>query len=389
MKPTSQFGSILIIAGTTIGAGMLALPLAAAGLGFGLAIGLMLLMWALMAYTALLMVELHHAAPRHASLHSLAHHFLGQSGQWLATFAMLFLFYALCSAYIAGGAEQLTGRLSSLLEKSTSSTPIAVLFTLLIASLVALGTRSVDLVNRSLFALKIIALVLIFYLLLPEVKLTNLTTTPLTQGLVISALPIIFTSFGFHGSIPSVVRYLGKDIAALKRVILAGSAIPLLIYCLWLMASQGTLAQSSLMAHPGLSAMLSQLAAEASQPIIGQSINVFAELALATSFLGVSLGLFDFIQDMLKSNRLIASLATFAPPLAFALFFPQGFILALGYAAIALVILAVYLPVAMVNAKRRQSHSNSQYQVAGGKLGLVVAFIAGTVIIAAQLVSSV
>ncbi|MCV5941987.1 tyrosine transporter TyrP, partial [Escherichia coli] len=59
MSRSKVFGSTLIIAGTTIGAGMLALPLASAGIGFTTSLVIMLSLWALMAFTALLMLELH------------------------------------------------------------------------------------------------------------------------------------------------------------------------------------------------------------------------------------------------------------------------------------------------------------------------------------------
>jgi tyrosine-specific transport protein len=49
-------GSIFIVAGTTIGAGMLAMPLAAAGVGFGVTLVLLGGLWALMCYTALLLL---------------------------------------------------------------------------------------------------------------------------------------------------------------------------------------------------------------------------------------------------------------------------------------------------------------------------------------------
>lgn len=49
-------GSIFIVAGTTIGAGMLAMPLAAAGVGFSVTLGLLIGLWALMCYTALLLL---------------------------------------------------------------------------------------------------------------------------------------------------------------------------------------------------------------------------------------------------------------------------------------------------------------------------------------------
>ena len=102
MSRSKVFGSTLIIAGTTIGAGMLSLPLASAGIGFSTSIIIMLSLWALMAFTALLMLELHQHAESSATLHTLAKQILGPKGKWVASFAMLFLFYSLCAAYIAG-----------------------------------------------------------------------------------------------------------------------------------------------------------------------------------------------------------------------------------------------------------------------------------------------
>ena len=56
-------GSIFIVAGTTIGAGMLAMPLAAAGVGFGMTLLLLGTLWALMCYTALLLLEVISTSP--------------------------------------------------------------------------------------------------------------------------------------------------------------------------------------------------------------------------------------------------------------------------------------------------------------------------------------
>ena len=103
---------MLIVAGTTIGAGMLALPIASAGLGFNTALALIIASWLLMTYTALLMLELHQYAPRDATLNTLAKRWLGKRGQYVANFSMIFLFYALCAAYIAGGGAQLQSRIS-------------------------------------------------------------------------------------------------------------------------------------------------------------------------------------------------------------------------------------------------------------------------------------
>ncbi|TLS70393.1 aromatic amino acid transport family protein [Photobacterium damselae] len=398
MSFNKTFGSMLIIAGTTIGAGMLALPLASAGLGFTTSTLIMIGMWALMSYTALLMLEVHQYADKSATLHTLAYKLLGRKGQVIASGAMLFLFYALCAAYIAGGGAQLHQKIQSL-HVDIAPQIATVVFTFVIASVVAIGTHSVDIVNRVLFTAKIIAMAVMLALLLPQVKSHNLLEMPMQQGLIISALPVVFTSFGFHGSIPSIVRYLGLNIPNLKKVMIFGSALPLIVYLLWQLATQGILSQSELLANTDLTQFINALSQRLHNPLVGQSVSLFADLALATSFLGVSLGLFDFLADTLRrkatlAGRVQTACVTFIPPLAFALFYPQGFIMALGYAAIALVILAIFLPVAMVWQQRKQKATSTQkntsdYQVMGGKLSLITVIVIGVIIILSQLLQMI
>lgn len=390
MSMNKTFGSTLIIAGTTIGAGMLALPLASAGLGFVTATLTMFGIWALMIYTALLMLEVHQHADQNATLHSLARQLLGRKGQLVASFAMMFLFYALCSAYIAGGGAQLNDKLHNWMGLNVSPQVGTIAFTLLIAAVVSIGTHSVDMVNRILFTLKVVALAVMLGLLVPHVQGQHLVDMPVQKGLLLSALPVVFTSFGFHGSIPSIVRYVGLDIKALRKIMITGSAVPLIIYLFWQIASQGVLSQPDLMASTTLGSFIATLSNMLHNPMVSQSVSIFADLALVTSFLGVSLGLFDFLSDTMNrgsqtKGRIQTALVTFVPPLCFALFYPQGFIMALGYAAIALVILAIFLPVAMVKAQRKQQSDDGEgYRVKGGTPALIMATGAGIVIISAQ-----
>lgn len=87
-------------------------------------------------------------------------------------------------------------------------------------------------------------------------------------------------SFGFHGSIPSVVRYLGVEVKSLRKIMLLGSALPLLIYLLWQLGSQGVLSQSQLMTNQSLSGFINQLASVLHSQYLSSAISVFADLAL-------------------------------------------------------------------------------------------------------------
>ncbi|MDE1265034.1 aromatic amino acid transport family protein [Vibrio aestuarianus] len=391
MTQSKIFGSTLIIAGTTIGAGMLALPLASAGIGFTTSLFIMISLWGLMAFTALLMVEIHQYADKDATLHSLAKQILGEKGKWVASFAMLFLFYSLCAAYIAGGGAQFTHRLTDLAGLDISNSLGTLIFTLVVAVIVTVGTSTVDKVNRLLFAGKMIAMIAVLTFLAPNVSQSYLLSMPLGQGLVVAAIPVIFTSFGFHGSIPAIVKYLDGDTPSLRKAILCGSAIPLVIYIFWQLVTLGVVSQPELVENSGLSALIVTLGQTVHQSNLSSTIGIFADLALLTSFLGVSLGLFEFMGDTIKkkkigANRTVAATITFVPPLVFALFYPQGFIMALGYAAIALTILAIFLPVVMVIKVRNQEQFNgeNQYQVKGGKVALTMTAAIGLMIITSQ-----
>ena len=263
----------------------------------------------------------------------------------------------------------------------------SVILAILVATVVTMGTHAVDKINQLLFIVKIVVLAGLFFLLTPHVQGQHLLEMPIEQGLVISAIPVIFTAFGFHSSIPSIVRYVGVEIGTLRKVMIAGASLPLVIYVLWQLVSQGIMSQSSLMQSEGLSGFISAVSSIASSQSVSTAVTIFADLALATSFLGVSLGLFDFISDAFRqvdsrAGRIRTALITYLPPLCFALFYPEGFIMALGYAAVALVVLAVFLPVAMVWRQRKDGAEG--YSVRGGNLGLVLASVAGVTIILAQ-----
>ena len=91
------------------------MPLAA-GVGFAVTLGLLFTLWALMCYTALLLLEVYQHVPADMGLGSLAARYLGRYGQWVTGFCMLFLLYALTAAYISGAGELLASSLNQWLD---------------------------------------------------------------------------------------------------------------------------------------------------------------------------------------------------------------------------------------------------------------------------------
>ena len=383
-------GSTLITSGTMIGAGMLAMPLTSAGIGFTFTVVLLVLLWILLTYSALLFVEVYQTAEHDAGIGTLAAQYFGRPGRIVATSVLMIFLYALLSAYVTGGGAILASTLPDFATPDLKMKGSILAFTIFFGIFVAIGTSFVDALNRFLFIAMIAALFIVLGLMIPEIKIDNLMAMPIDKALLISASPVFFTAFGFHGSIPTLNKYLEGDIKALRFSIIMGSAITLVGYILWQFSTHGVLSQTRFLEilnqDPTLNGLIEAVRVITGSTIITAIVKIFSALALITSFLGVALGLLECIEDLLKrafnisANRLSLGFLTFLPPLLFAFFYPEGFILALGYAGQMFAFYAVVLPAALV-WKARHQHPNLPYRVPGGSGVLLFVSILGIIIV--------
>lgn len=382
-------GGILLVAGTTIGAGMLALPVITGFAGFFPSIFLLIVFWLYMTYTALLILEINLSMEGNANLITMAKRTLGFSGEWVGWITYLFLLYSLTTAYLAGsgpiiieGWNHLTGYN---MPVWMGPFPLFAIFGYFVYE----GTRSVDYLNRILMAGLIIAFVAMNGLLIPHVNINMLTHVDSKYLLI--AVSIIATSFGFHIIIPTLTKYLGHNVASLKKAIWFGSLIPLAVYIIWEFL---TLSIIPLKGVNGLAEGYAQgangahlLAETLENSSLAFIARFFSFFAIVTSFLGVSLSLFDCLGDSLKikkthSGRILLFGLTFIPPLMMTLYDPRAFLTALQYAgAFGVVILLGLLPAFMAWSNRYWKHHKSPYTVPGGKLSLVFVILFSTLII--------
>lgn len=117
-------------------------------------------------------------------------------------------------------------------------------------------------------------------------------------------------------------------------------------------------------------------------------------MALASSFLGVSLGLFDYVHDSFaltdsSRGRTQAACITFIPPTLAALLYPDGFLYAIGFAGLAATLWAVIIPACMVMAARKRfTHKDSiTYRAPGGRWLVVIVLVFGIVNMVAHLLT--
>ncbi len=367
-------GGILLIVGTSIGGGMLALPIANAATGFWQSSFFLLICWLLMTLGALFILEVNLYLPPGKNMISMASATLGNSGLVVAWLSYLFLLYSLLSAYISGGADVINGLLQHI-NIHIPDWQLTVLFTLMFGLVVYGGIRAVDLLNRNLMFAKLAVYAVLVVLISPSIHLEHF------QGgaahYITSSVMILITSFGFAIIIPNLREYFNDDVKQLKKVIIIGSLIPLFCYLAWdavIIGSLPSQGQDGLIALMNDAHATSKLAGliehQISNNLISSLFNFFTTICMLTAFLGVSLCLISFLADGLAMEKkgkegIVLFLLTFLPPVIIVIFYPGAYLYALNYAGFFCVILLLLLPALMSFFGRR--HYASHFTVFGGK----------------------
>jgi tyrosine-specific transport protein len=231
-------GGIFLVVGTSIGAGMLALPIVTAELGFLASLFLLLSVWFVMTCGALFLLEANLWLPKNSNLVSMAKATIGPMGQLTTWIIYLLLLYSLLCAYIAGGSDLFQALLA---KQGLVFSPAfsAIIFTVLLSSIVYLGIHFVDYANRGLMIAKFITYFILIILLVPFIHLPQLAMGNFSHISKSTAITITVTSFGFASIVPSLRFYFDSDVKKLKKVIIFGGLIPLFCYIAWDAAIMG------------------------------------------------------------------------------------------------------------------------------------------------------
>ncbi|MBQ4890221.1 MULTISPECIES: tryptophan permease [Shewanella] len=394
----SLLGGAMIIAGTTVGAGMFSLPVVSAGMWFGYSIAMLIGIWFCMLVSGLMLLETNLHFKPGDSFDTLTKVTLGQFWRIVNGLSITFVLYILTYAYISGGGSIVNHTLSGMgihLPQSIAG----LVFALVLAAIVMISTKVVDRITTVMLGGMIITFFLAVGNLLIDVETVNLLVPDGQASFapyILAAIPFGLTSFGYHGNVPSLVKYYGKQPNVIIKAICIGTFIALVIYTCWLIATMGNIPRShfsDIIAQGGnMGVLVAALSDVMSSAWLNTMLTLFANLAVASSFLGVTLGLFDYLADLFDfdesaNGRIKTAAVTFIPPTILGLLFPDGFLIAIGFAALAATIWAAIVPAMMAYKSRKMFPDENSFRVPGGTPLVVVVILFGVLTAACHLLA--
>ena len=391
-KNNRLVGATLLVSGTTIGAAMLALPLTTGLAGFWPSLVVMVGVWLFMMLTAFYLLEVNLRMKGESNIISMASKTLGSGGQIVCWIFYLLLLYTIMSAYLVGCSSIISEFFPPFLQMPFWGWPLILFGAFSLCIL--FGTLLVDFLNRIFMAGLLCAFIILVVLGLSHVQPKLLVHSDWVY--LLPSFSIVLTTFGYHIIIPTLTTYLEHDTKLLKRAIFIGSLIPLILYILWQVLVMGVVPVSKLVETAAMGGQVTgPLQILLGNIWVATAARLFAFFSIITSLLGVSLSLSDFLADGLKMekqswNKLWIVLLTFTPPLLFTLFFPRGFLFALKYAGIFVVILLALLPAWMAYYERygpetERSFIKSDFKVPGGKWLIVTTIVLSFFILAIEI----
>lgn len=314
-KELTLFQGVALVVSGTIGAGVLSIPYSISKVGLKIGIFYIIALGLLMMGLNLLLGYVTVKTKKELQIVGLVREYLGKKSEIFMTFIVYLMFFGTLVIYIIG-----VGNVLAVLFGGNSFF-WSILFFGLAGFLVCKGLRSVKTIEFLISIAILLIILLIAYFSLPHIDLINLSYSSWTNIL----LPYGVILFSLHGTstIPEAHALLKNREADFKKVIIYSGFIIMTVYILFTLVVLGVSGLNTTeIATIGLGNKVGEL-----MYLFG---NIFAILAMSSSFIIVGLSLKDSLMWDYKIKEYLANLITLAVPLIIFLLGLRQFISAIN-----------------------------------------------------------
>jgi len=300
---TNFLKAVAILVGTIIGAGILGIPAVIAKAGFLTGLLALFVLGIAIILLHLYIGEISLRTKKTHELTGYAEKYLGKWGKSLMAFSVIFNIYGALIAYLIGEGE--------IFSSLFGGSPViySLIFFVIASLLVFVGLKAIgksELVLNILM-LSILALIIVFSF--KFMKFSGFTTFNIKNFFI--PYGVIFFAFIGTTAIPEVKAILNRNKKMMKKALIVGTLIPLVVYALFAFVVIGVVGTNFLTLPPD-----QQIATIAlgmfSTPLINVFANIFAALSMATSFLALALALkwvFHFDYGIKRKTAVILTLS--------------------------------------------------------------------------------
>jgi tyrosine-specific transport protein len=299
----SFFIATSVLIGTTIGVGIFSIPYVIAKIGFMpgflylIGLGLIILVLNLCYGEVVLRTKKNHQLIGYAKI------YLGKWGELATIFAVYFGFYGALLAYLIIAGNFLYSILGNFF--SLSSFDYSLIFSICTTTIIFFGIKAIPKIELLIIIFLLIIISIIFVFGFPQIKFENLISIDLKNFFL--PFGVILFALGGVSAIPIMEIVLKEKKFLLKKAIILGTLIPLIIYILFSLVSIGVVGK-----------IISENAIIDLGNFLGKEIlflgSIFGFFTVSTSFLSLGLALKQIYHYDYKLNKTISTtLVCFIP----------------------------------------------------------------------------
>lgn len=336
--------SVLLIAGTAIGSGLISLPISAAKLGLSWTLVMTLIAFFIAYKTSCITIDLMKHQHDSMTIVELSHKISGRKAQIISMFSLYILSLSLLCVYFSG--------LNSILDQFLMCDTTLICLLLLTLCFIFKSNVFNTINSFMVFILLVLIAFIIFATLFSPSNI--FFHIKLNYSSILMFCPIIFTSFGVQNVCPFIVKQMGiENTKEIKKTFLIGTSIPAIIYVLWVFIIlnrvykfDANLYNQMLTSNIDVGILINSLCKSAKVTTIVILLKFITIFAIVTSAIGIGIGLISSLGEIFKNKyKTVINILIVVIPALLIKLIPNAFMNILSFGGMIATIFVIFMPI--------------------------------------------